>query len=145
MRIWMPILCCLTMTAHANLGWYLEQQKQQYGVPSVDRQRRDGYPGLLFRHYFLHGTHIEVGIQNFNGKWRSVWESYQNFREVRDGYRDGRPVFKQEILPFSDKDLKRRLSANGGKTGWDSKAQGKSRASRGAQPWGNGHRKQPPA
>jgi hypothetical protein len=107
----------------AGLGADLELQKAEYGVPSVDRQRREAYPDLLFRHFSLNGTDIELGARKIEGSWRSVWESYQNSREVRNGYHKGRPVFTRKILPIKATDISRRLSSSAGGVSWPAEAE----------------------
>lgn len=113
----------LTLNLCAGLGADLEQQKTDYGVPSVDKQRRAAYPGLLFRYFSLNGSDIEVGVRKVDGVWRSVWESYQNVHEVRSGYAKGRPVFTRKILPITPTDISRRLSASRGRFAWSSEGE----------------------
>jgi hypothetical protein len=113
----------------AGLGASLQQQKDEYGEPQVDRQRRSAYPGLLFRHFSLNGSDIDVGVQKVKGVWRSVWESYQNSRETRSGYQKGRPVFTRKILPITPTDISRRLSSSAGGITWPSEGKAETSAS----------------
>jgi hypothetical protein len=123
------LLILLGNQATAGLGATLQQQKDEYGQPHTDKQRRSAYPGLLFRHFSLNGSDIEVGVQKINEVWRSVWESYQNSREVRSGYQKGRPVFTRKILPITATDISRRLSSSAGSVAWPSDGKAETSAS----------------